>query len=816
MSKRHVLMTISYKWLREYLPVEVAQSLHPDKISIILTAVGLEVESMEKYEEVKGGLKGLVAGEVITCEKHPSSEKLKIANVSIGGKSRLHIVCGANNIQAGQKVIVAPVNTEIFPTAGGSIFIKNAKIRGIESQGMICSEDEIGLGTDHDGIKILPSEIIPGTLVSELYPSYEDCIFEIGLTPNRIDAMSHMGVASDICAYLSHHNNKDYKVVDPFEYDIPSGTNAPIKVSIEDGNGCKRYSGIYINGITVKPSPLWIQQRLKSIGVKSINNIVDITNFILHETGQPLHAFDAKKLSGNQIIVNNQPDGTKFTTLDEKQRSLSSEDVMISDGSGPICIGGVYGGLNSGVSDNTSDVFLESAWFNPVSIRKTSLRHGLRTDAATRFEKGTDISNTVNVLKRAAQLVIELAGGNIVGDLVDIYPDPLLKSTIKIKFSYLKKLSGKVYDPSSVKQILKNLKFEIIDENPEELLVSAPFSKPDISMPADIVEEILRIDGLDNIEIPQTISISPAIDHHAERAALKEKIADYLTACGCFEIFTNSIANSRWYSDDTLSSSVKMINSLSADLDIMRPSMLQSGLQAISYNINRKNTDLHFYEFGKTYKVSNNKYDEHKHLSLFVSGKQTAGDWKNKALLSDLYSLKGLVQRILVLCGLTDIVFQEVAHTDMTACLKIYIGNSLLGFMGQVAPGALKIQDIKQPVYHADLNWDILLSETKMNQRFKEISKYPAAERDLAIVIDKKIPFELVKAATSKANIEQLSSVELFDIFESEKIGKDKKSMAINYTFKDDSKTLTDKDIDAMMNKLIRCYENDLNAEIRK
>jgi len=517
-------MTISYNWLSEYLPVVV----EPERLSKILTSVGLEVESFEKYEEVKGGLKGLVIGEVLTTEKHPNADKLTLTSVNIGNGAPLQIVCGAPNVAAGQKVIVAKVGTTIFPTTGEPLTMKVAKIRSVESHGMICAEDEIGLGSSHAGILILPTEAKVGTPAAEYFKPYSDYVYEIGLTPNRMDAMSHWGVARDVCAYLTHHDKKSLKPKLPnansFKVD---NTSLKIDVVVENTIACPRYSGISISNITVKESPQWLQQKLKSIGQRPINNIVDITNYILHETGQPLHAFDYDQLADHKIVVKTLAEGTRFITLDEKERTLSKEDLMICDGKEPSCIAGVFGGLHSGVTEKTVNLFLESAYFDPVFIRKTSFRHGLRTDAATRFEKGIDISNTVNVLKRAAMMIKEIAGGSIASDIVDIYPDPQPKNSVVLKYHYLKKLSGKNYHPDTVKHILESLGFTTVREGMDLMTFEVPHHKPDVSLPADIVEEIIRIDGLDNIEIPKGIHISPSNDTTSLREGLREKLADY-------------------------------------------------------------------------------------------------------------------------------------------------------------------------------------------------------------------------------------------------------------------------------------------------
>jgi len=806
-------MIISYNWLLDYLPSDIdAAIIAPENISEILTAIGLEVESLVNTGEVRGGLKGLIAGEVLTCEKHPDADKLKVTTVSTGS-STIQIVCGANNIAAGLKVIVALVNTDIYPITGGTITIKKTKIRGVESEGMICSEDEIGLGHDHNGIKILPPETVAGTLLTEILPQSPDHIFEIGLTPNRIDAMSHIGVAKDICAYLSNFYKRDFKVRYPYnESRLNENEPGDISVTIKNEAGCKRYSGLVIKGITVMASPEWLTRKLTGIGVKPVNNIVDITNFVLHETGQPLHAFDVDKIISKTINVQNANAGSTFISLDEKERKLSSSDLMICDGIVPVCMAGVYGGLNSGVSETTKNIFLESAWFLPSQIRMTSLNHNLRTDAATRFEKGTDIDNTVKVLERAALLIIQICGGSVAGKVIDIYPTPVQKTRVALHYEYLEKLSGKKYEKESIINILINLGFEIIKDGADEIIVNVPHSKPDVLLPADIVEEIMRIDGLDNIDIPQTISLSPAIETNAENFLLKEKIASFLSAAGYFEIFTNSVSNSRLYESND--KTVTMLNNLSSELDIMRPSMLQSGLQAISHNLNRKNNNLRFYEFGKTYRKQKDKFNETQHLCIYVSGNSNQADWKNKEIKTDIYHLKGIVERLFTLAGFK-LNFKPAENSDLKNNLDIIVDNNVIGFMGEVSDNELKKQDIRQPVYFADIDWEKFIRQKNYELSYKEISRFPAAQRDLAIVIDSEIPFDTIKKITEKENIPQLTSVELFDIFQSEKLGVGKKSMAINYIFTDDTRTLTDKDIESMMNKLIISYQKELNAEIR-
>jgi phenylalanyl-tRNA synthetase beta chain len=808
-------MIISYSWLSEYLP----EKIEPEKLSKILTSIGLEVESLQKQETIKGGLEGLVIGEILECHKHPDADKLTVTKVNTGLAEPLQIICGAPNVATGQKVVVATVGTTLHPLQGDAITIKKAKIRGIESAGMLCAEDEIGFGKSHEGIMVLPHKAKTGTLAAEYFKLHAEYVFEIGLTPNRMDAMSHLGVARDVCAYLSHHNKKSTSLKSPFKNNFKvEAVTLPIEVAIENENACKRYSGVSIENIIVTESPEWLQNKLKSIGLRPINNIVDITNFILHETGQPLHAFDLNEIKGAKVIVKNLPEGTPFITLDEKTRKLSSEDLMICNEEGPMCIAGVFGGLQSGVKPTTKNIFLESAWFDPILTRKSSFRHDLRTDAAARFEKGVDISNTVNVLKRAAMLICEVAGGKIASEIVDIYPKPEEKTEIALKYHYLKKLSGKNYHADTIKNILTSLGFELMKEGQDEIRFTVPFSKPDITIPADIVEEIMRIDGLDNVEIPASITISPSTESHAHEAAYKDKIAGYLVGAGFSEIFTNSITNSAYYSDAVLQTTVKMINSLSADLNVMRPDMMETGLETVAYNLNRRNQDLQLFEFGKTYTINEaGKYAEKKHLAIYVTGKKTADGWKGKGEKTDFYFIKGILEKVIAIAGLKLSAYTTEAGDKLDNSLQAKIKQATVASIGTINQQVLSRFDIKQPVFYADLDWEKITELNKKSKiEHKDIPKFPAVQRDLAIVVDKSLKFEQVEKATHDAKIHKLQSINLFDIFESEKLGANKKSMAVNFTFLDEEKTMTDKDIDAMMSKIIASYEKELNAEIRK
>jgi phenylalanyl-tRNA synthetase beta chain len=807
-------MTISYNWLSEYLPNKIA----PEKLSEILTAIGLEVESMEKFEQVKGGLSGLVAGEVMSCEKHPEADKLKITTVNIGKDEWLNIVCGAPNVATGQKVIIAPIGSTIYPLNGESMTMKKVKIRGIESHGMICAEDEIGMGNSHEGIKILADDTKPGTPIASIFNPHSDIIFEIGLTPNRMDAMSHLGVARDVCAYLTYHEKESTTIINPLNnISIDQKDKGEITVLIENNEACMRYCGISIAGIKVGESPEWLKQKIATIGIKSINNIVDITNFILHETGQPLHAFDSDKIKGKKVIIKNAHEGAVFKTLDEKERKMSASDLMICNEVEPMCIAGVYGGFESGINNSTQNIFLESAVFEKGIVRKTVLKHELRTDAATRFEKGVDISNTLNVLIRAALLIVENCGGKIISAPIDLYPNPQEKTSITLEYNFLKKLSGKYYPEKDVQTILVALGFEIISSDEFSVKVTVPSNKSDIHLQPDIVEEIMRIDGLDNIAIPESITIAPSVEKSAKKYALKEKISNYMVGLGFNEIFTNSITNSTYYNDTILENTIKMMNSLSVELDVMRPQMIQSGLSVISHNINRKNNNLKLFEFGKTYEMDSAKrYYEQNHLAFYVTGNVIAGNWKTPFQTADHYYLKGTIENILQLAGFSRIKNKISDSLEFTAGNDVYIGKTLIGKYGEVSPSILKQFDIKNPVYFADLYFDILLDQKTNVVKYKELPKFPGVTRDLAIVVDKNILYAQLEEIALSSKINQLNSVILFDIFESDKLGKDKKSMALSFNFLDESKTLTDKEIDGYMQQLINSFEKELHAEIRK
>ncbi|HVZ25763.1 MAG TPA: phenylalanine--tRNA ligase subunit beta, partial [Sediminibacterium sp.] len=739
-------MTISYNWISAYLPIKI----EPERLSLILTSIGLEVESLQVFERIPGSLQGLVIGEVLSCEQHPNADKLKLTKVNTGTGESLQIVCGAANVAMGQKVVVALVGTTIYPISGDPVTLKAAKIRGIESQGMICAEDEIGLGPSHAGILVLPGDTPVGMPAADYFNPYHDWVYEIGLTPNRMDAMSHFGVARDVCAYITHHQ-EPVKPLSPLQETVTSANKSlQIPVTIKNIQACRRYCGLTISGVRVAESPQWLQDRLAAVGIRAINNIVDITNFVLHETGQPLHAFDADAIKGREVIIQNLPAGTAFVTLDGKERKLSADDLMICNDREPMCMAGVFGGLHSGVQDTTVNIFLESAWFDPVSVRKTSVRHDLRTEAATRFEKGVDIAQTLPALHRAAGLICEIAGGVVSSDTVDVYPAPEPRTEVALRYHYLKKLSGKNYHIDAVKRILTSLGFEILRENLDEIRLAVPYSKPDIRLPADIVEEILRIDGLDNVAIPTTITISPATDNSRLKESLRNKLADYLTGLGFTEILTNSITNSAYFSTEVLTHTVRMINNLSEELNVLRPSMLETGLEAIAYNLNRKNQHLCFFEFGKTYHTPGpGIYREAEHLCLYVTGDAVEAGWRNKRIEQDLFRLKGIAAALLETAGLTAPLL--VPDSNGQPVLELVWHKQSLGVLKAVEPSSLKKFDIRQPVYMLDISFEAVLKAAEtLTIRYREVNRFPVVQRDLALVVDRSLAYHAIEKTVDR------------------------------------------------------------------
>lgn len=790
-----------------------------DKLSLILNSIGLEVEGYEEYQEIKGNLAGLITGEVLTVDKHPNADRLSVTTVNIGGEQPLQIVCGAPNVAAGQKVIVAPIGTTIYPTTGDPITMKAAKIRSIESHGMICADDEIGLGADHSGIKILDASTPVGIPVASLFEPYADHIIDIGLTPNRSDAMSHLGVARDVCSWLNHHEGTSIQPIITLKNEIPAtGVACPIEVIVENTADCPRYTGMLINDVKVGAAPKWMQQRLKAIGQRSINNIVDITNYILHDTGQPLHAFDADQIKGGKVRIKNLPAGTSFIGLDEKERKLEAGDLMICDNdSNPMCMGGVFGGKGSGVTDSTKNIFLESAWFHPVSIRKTSFKHQLRTDAAMHFEKSVDVGQTLEVLKKATLLIAEFAGGKTSADPVDVYPTPNSKPVIKLEHAYVQKMSGKAYDSQTVKNILLGMGFGLLEENEASITVDTPTHKTDVSIPADLIEEIMRIDGFDNIEIPTSILISPSVSSGNRDYPLREKLSGILAGIGFNEMLNNSITHSANYSEEEMGRAVKMLNNLSSELDTLRLTMLETGLQTLARNLNHRNENIRLFEFGKTYSKSETAYFEDDHLALFTAGKINEVSWNKQEEEADLFYLKGVIKSLQVQSGIEKIKFDVETSSRFEYALTGTAGKLKVLTIGKPSAEMLKKFDIRVPVWFADIHWNNWLKAGEKNTiRYKEISKFPAVQRDLSFVADKNVTYGDIEKLLNALSIPQLRNYRLFDVFKSEKLGKDKQSLAMNFTFLDDSKTMKDEEIDKMMAKITSNIEKNLLAEIRK
>jgi phenylalanyl-tRNA synthetase beta chain len=765
---------------------------------------------MEKVQPIPGGLQGLVIGYVKECHDHPNSDHLHLTKVDIGKGEDLSIVCGAHNVAAGQKVVVATVGTTVHPIAGEPFKINKSKIRGEVSEGMICAEDEIGLGTDHAGIMVLNDDALVGSPAKDYFNINDDYLYEIGLTPNRADAASHLGAARDIAAFLKIAVKRPD--VSAFKVDNTSRT---IKVIVENEQACPRYSGLTISGVEVKESPKWLKERLAVIGIRSINNIVDATNYVLHDLGQPLHAFDADEIKGDTVIVKNCPEGTLFKTLDDVERKLSADDLMICDIEKPMCIAGVFGGVGSGVKASTTSIFLESAYFNAVSVRKTSKRHGLKTDASFRFERGTDPNMTVFALKRAALLIQEIAGGQISSEISDHYPNPVEPFAVDVTYKHIDRLIGKAIGHEEIKGILKALEIQIVDETAEGLSLSVPPYRVDITRDVDVIEEILRIYGYNNIEIPTQIRASLNNSSRPEKDSVQNLLSDLLTANGFNEIMSNSLTKSAYSSD--LDKAVKILNPLSNDLDVMRQTMLYSGLEAIAYNQNRKNTDLKLYEFGKVYSVEEEKYNEIQRLAIFVTGAATSEQWNQKAKAASFYNLKAVVDGILAKLNITEVSVEDATCKRLAYGLQYKLNNKQLVKFGSVTTEALKKVEVDKEVFYADFNFDMILKHVRKNKIvFRDVSKFPSVRRDLSMLIDKSVTFGQLKQIAQKAERKLLQDVNVFDVYEGDKLPAGKKSYALSFVLQDDEKTLTDKAIDGIMQKVIYNLEKEAGAEIRR
>ncbi len=816
-------MNISYRWLKEYINLDYT----PDEVSAFLTEIGLEVGSMEEVETIKGGLRGLVIGEVLTCEKHPDSDHLSKTTVNVGNNEILPIVCGAPNVAAGQKIVVAVVGTSLYD--GENEFkIKKSKIRGEASEGMICAEDEIGIGTSHEGIMILDSSAVPGTPASQYFKIESDFVLEVDLTPNRIDSASHIGIARDLAAYIKQKHPISYSrpSVDAFKADNHS---LEIPVEVLNTEACPRYSGVTISNVTVKESPDWLKNKLKIIGLKPINNIVDATNFVLFETGQPLHAFDAAEIKGGKIVVRTAGSGSKFITLDGIEREMHPDDLMICNESDAMCIAGVFGGLNSGVKNSTTGIFLESAWFDSVSVRKTARRHTLSTDASFRFERGTDPNGTIYALKRAALLIKEVAGGEISSEIVDIYPNPVADFQVDVTFTNIRRLIGVDLGKEKIKQILDALEIRIEAETETSLSLLVPPYRVDVKREVDVIEEILRIYGYNNIALPTQVNSSLQYSVKPNPTKLRNLIAEMLTAQGFNEIWSNSLTKSSYYENNPvhpIDSSVKLFNPLSNDLGSMRQTLLYGGLESIAHNANRKNPDLRLYEFGNCYFFNGSSlkenplrnYREEEHLSLFVTGEKEIANWANAAVKTTFFLLKSYVENVLKRMGfdILNLKTEGFSNESIPEGIQYLINGKKLVAFGVVSGKTLKAFSIDNPVYFADFFMDVLFIELKNNKVvFAELPKYPEVRRDLALLLDKSVQYNQLRDWAFRSEKKLLQSVDLFDVYEGKGVPEGKKSYAISYILRDDEKTLNDKQIEKIMQKLVSTYERELGAQLR-
>lgn len=820
-------MNISYNWLKDYLDFD----LQPDEVAAALTSIGLETGGVEEVQTIKGGLEGFVIGEVLTCEEHPNSDHLHITTVNVGGAEPLQIVCGAPNVAAGQKVVVAVNGTKLYD--GDECFtIKRSKIRGVESNGMICAEDEIGIGTDHAGIIVLPADAVVGTPAKEYYNVKSDYVLEVDITPNRVDATSHFGVARDLAAYLKQNGkpaNLKRPSVDAFKIDdeVPA-----IEVVVENKEACLRYSGITIKNVTVKESPEWLQNRLKVIGLRPINNVVDITNYILHGVGQPLHSFDADKIKGNKVVVRSATEGAKFVTLDGVERTLTDRDLMICNVEEPMCIAGVFGGLDSGVTEQTKNVFLESATFHPTWIRKTARRFGLNTDASFRYERGLDPNQTVEVMKRAALLIQEVAGGTITGAIQDIYPVPVAPYRVELTYDKVNTLIGKVIPVETVKSILESLEMKIVSETAEGLVIDVPVYRIDVQRDVDVIEDILRIYGYNNVEFSDNVKSNLSYQTPTDRSyKLQNLISEQLCGCGFNEILNNSLTRSAYYdnlSTYPVSHCVMLMNPLSADLNCMRQTLLFGGLESVEHNAKRKNGNIRFFEFGNCYdyNIDHKKegetlaeFSEDYRLGLWVSGSRVDNNWAHPNEKSSVYELKAYVENILVRLGvnLQKVIFGNLANDIYSAGLSITTSSGRqLGTMGIVSPKICKELDIETDVYYAELSWTLLMKEIKKSKvTFSEISKFPAVKRDLALLLEKNVQFAEIEKIATESERKLLKDVALFDVYEGKNLPAGKKSYAVSFYLQDEGKTLNDKQIDAIMKKIQTNLEQKLGAQLR-
>ncbi len=820
-------MNISYNWLKEYIQT----SLSPEEVSVALTSIGLETGGIDEFQTIKGGLEGLVIGHVLSCEDHPNSDHLHITTVDLGNGDPQQIVCGAANVATGQKVVVATIGAKLY-SGDESFTIKKSKIRGVESNGMICAEDEIGVGTSHDGIIVLPDSAVPGTPAADYFNVKSDYVLEVDITPNRVDAASHFGVARDLAACLKQQGKEATLTRPSVDTFTTVSSDKAVAVTVENSEACPRYSGVTILGVTVKESPEWLQNRLKAIGLRPINNIVDITNYVLHELGHPLHCFDLSEIKGNQVIVKTVQDKTKFTTLDENERELSDNDLMICSTEEPMCIAGVFGGLKSGVTESTTDVFLESAYFNPMWVRKTARRHGLNTDSSFRFERGADPNNTTYVLKRAALLIQELAGGTIAGEVVDIYPTPVNKANVELNYAKINQLIGKIIPKEIVKNILGTLEINILAENEVSLSLAIPTYRVDVQRDVDVIEDILRIYGYNNVEISEQVNATLSYKTDTDKSHRMQNLAaEMLVGLGYNEILNNSLTKAAYYTDLVsypAAKCVMMLNPLSNDLNTMRQTLLFGGMESVAYNRNRKSSDLAFFEFGNCYQYDEEKkneentlapYSESQHLALWLCGNRVKNSWAHTNEESSVYQIKAVVENIFARLGvsMSRLNCSQASDDIFSASLEYFTkGGKKLAVAGIIQPRLTKNFDIDTVLFYADINWTLLLREIRNSKTtFSEISKYPSVKRDLALLVDKQVTFAEIEKIAFDSERKLLKKAELFDVYEGKNLEAGKKSYAVSFTILDETKTLADKQIEAIMSKIQSNLESKLGAKLR-
>ena len=820
-------MNISYNWLKEY----VSFDLTPAEVAEALTSIGLEVGGVEEVQSIKGGLEGIVIGEVLTCEPHPNSDHMHITTVNLGSGDPVQIVCGAPNVAAGQKVVVATLGTKLYD--GDECFtIKKSKLRGVESLGMICAEDEVGLGTSHDGIMVLPADAVPGTPAKDYFNIKSDYVLEVDITPNRADACSHYGVARDLYAYLVQAGKATSLTRPSDDAFCVDNQDLPIAIEVADTTACPRYAGVTVKGVTVKESPAWLQDKLRLIGLRPINNVVDVTNYILHAYGQPLHCFDADKIKGGKVIVKTMPQDTPFVTLDGVERKLDAHDLMICNAEEPMCMAGVFGGLDSGSTEATKNVFLESAYFNPTVVRKTARRHGLNTDSSFRFERGIDPNSVIYCLKQAAMLIKELAGGTISMDIKDLYPHPIADFTVDLNYQYVHDLVGKTIPVETIKRIVTSLEMKILSETSEGITLQVPAYRVDVQRPCDVVEDILRIYGYNNVEIPTTLKSSLTVKGEVDQwQKMQNLISEQLVGCGFNEILNNSLTKSAYYDGlETYPSQhlVMLMNPLSSDLNCMRQTLLFGGLESIRHNVNRKCADLKFFEFGNCYYYHADKknpekslaaYSENNHLALWVTGKRVSNSWAHPEENSSVYELKAYVLNIFARLGLNlgSVVFGNLSNDIYSVAVTVQTrGGKLLATYGVLTKKLQKAFDLDNEVYYAEINWHELMKAVKnVKVSYTEISMYPAVKRDLALLLDKNVQFAEVEKIAYDTERKLLKAVELFDVYEGKNLEPGKKSYAVSFLLQDEHATLNDKQIDKIMQKLIANLENKLGAKLR-